>query len=113
ALTTAICFVAQLYMDVNPDRELSNTALAFVIISVPFVFAGMVVCVALTRFPLYTGSLYAADLAGSAARCVLAIPILNHIHAPPAVVLNAAIAALGSLAFAMDGAAHAVGAVYD
>src|SRR4030095_8061597 len=32
ALTTAICFVAQLYMDVNPDRELSNTALAFVII---------------------------------------------------------------------------------
>ena len=57
-------------------------------------------CVALTRFPLRTGSLYAADLAGSAAGCVLTIPILNHIHAPTAVILNASIAALAAAAFA-------------
>src|SRR5256712_92486 len=60
----------------------------------------MVVCLALTRFPLHTGALYAADLAGSAAGCVLTIPVLNHIHAPTAVILNAGIAALAAAAFA-------------
>src|SRR5262249_37112575 len=96
------CFVAQLYIEVNPERQILNTALAFLIIAIPFVFAGMVVCVALTRFPMHTGSLYAADLAGSAAGCVLTIPILNYIHAPTAVLLNAAIAALGAAAFALS-----------
>ena len=101
ALTSAICFVAQLYIKVNPEEEILSTALAFAIIAIPFVFAGMVVCVALTRFPQHTGSLYAADLAGSAVGCVLTIPILNHIHAPTAVLLNAGIAALGAVAFGM------------
>ncbi len=99
ALTSAVCFVIQLYIEVNPEKEIFNTATAFTIIAIPFVFAGMVVCIALTRFPRYTGSLYAADLAGSAAGCVLTIPILNHIDAPTAVLLNAGIAALGALAF--------------
>src|SRR5437016_9850320 len=62
----------------------------------------MVVCVALTRFPAHTGKLYAADLAGSAAGCVLTIPILNYIHAPSAVILNAGIAALAALFFALS-----------
>src|SRR5204863_2068040 len=101
ALASAVCFVAQLYIQVNPEREIVNTAFAFLIIAIPFVFAGMVVCVALTRFPAHTGSLYAADLAGSAAGCVLTIPILNHIHAPTAVILNAAIAAVAAAAFAV------------
>src|SRR5262249_15415101 len=55
AVTTAICFAAELYIPVDPDGSLRLAALAFTIISVPFVFAGIVVCVALTRFPSYTG----------------------------------------------------------
>src|ERR1051326_4835218 len=62
----------------------------------------MVVCIALTRFPAYTAPLYASDLAGSAAGCALTIPILNHIHAPTAVILNAGIAALAAAAFAVS-----------
>src|SRR5204863_9351320 len=103
ALASAVCFVAQLYIQVNPEREIVNTAFAFLIIAIPFVFAGMVVCVALTRFPRHTGSLYAADLAGSAAGCVLTIPILNYIHAPTAVILNAGIAALAAFAWPSNG----------
>src|SRR5438552_18393707 len=102
ALSSAVCFTAQLYIPADPESRLLWTAFAFVLISIPFVFAGMVVCVALTRFPVHTGSLYAADLAGSAAGCVLTIPILNHIHAPTAVILNAAIAALAAVAFALQ-----------
>src|SRR5205085_7645400 len=102
ALSSAICFVAQLYIPVDPETELAWTVLAFTLIAVPFVFAGVAVCVALTRFPAHTGKLYAADLAGSAAGCVLTIPILNYIHAPSAVILNAGIAALAASFFAFS-----------
>jgi hypothetical protein len=100
ALSSAICFAVQLYVPADPESEIMWTALAFTLIAIPFVFGGMVVCVALTRFPAHTGALYAADLAGSAAGCVLTIPILDHIHAPTAVILNAGIAALAAAAFA-------------
>src|SRR5439155_12224657 len=102
ALSSAVCFTAQLYIPADPESRLLWTAFAFVLISIPFVFAGMAVCVALTRFPAHTGSLYAADLAGSALGCVLTIPILNHVHAPTAVILNATIAALAAVAFALQ-----------
>ena len=103
ALTSAICFAAQLYIPVDPEKEIAWTALAFILAAIPFVFGGMVVCVALTRFPRHTGALYAADLAGSAAGCILTIPILNHIHAPTAVILNAGIAALAAFAWPSNG----------
>jgi hypothetical protein len=106
ALSSAVCFTAQLYIPADPESRLAWTALAFVLISIPFVFAGMAVCVALTRFPTHTGSLYAADLAGSAAGCVLTIPILNHVHAPTAVILNATIAALAAVAFSLEIKGH-------
>src|SRR5437899_9000334 len=103
ALTSAVCFGVQLYIPADPESELAWTALAFTLIAIPFVFGGMVVCIALTRFPLHTGALYAADLAGSAAGCILTIPILNHIHAPTAVILNAGIAALAAFAWPSNG----------
>ena len=99
ALTSAVCFAIQLYIPADPETKLGWTILAFTLIAIPFVFGGVVVCVALTRFPAYTGKLYAADLAGSAAGCLLTIPILNTIHAPTAVILNAGIAALAAVAF--------------
>ena len=102
ALTSAICFTAQLYLRADPDAARIRTVFAFSVIAVPFVFGGMVVCVALTRFPAFTGKLYAADLAGSAAGCLLTIPILNSIHGPTAVILNAGIAALAATAFALS-----------
>src|SRR5262249_164548 len=73
SLTSAVCFTIQLYIPADPETRLFWTVIAFTLIAVPFVFAGVVVCVALTAFPAYTGKLYAADLAGSAAGCVLTI----------------------------------------
>jgi len=102
AASTAICFTVALYIPVIPGWELLWMALSFLVISIPFVFAGVAVCAALTRFPGHTGKLYAVDLAGSAAGCLLTIPILNHTHAPTAVILNAAVAAIASTAFAMS-----------
>jgi len=102
AVSTAICFTIQLYIPADPETRLAWTVLAFTLIAIPFVFGGVVVCIALTRFPSFTGKLYAADLAGSAVGCLLTIPILNTIHAPTAVILNAGIAALAAVAFALS-----------
>ena len=101
AMTTIVCFAAQLRIPVDPERSIGLTALAFLLITIPFVLAGVVICIALTRFPAHTGALYAADLAGSAFGCILTIPILNSIHAPSAVILNAGIAMLAVAAFGM------------
>src|SRR5262249_49030150 len=102
ALSSGFFFTARLYLRADPEVAGTPTVLAFSVIAVPFVFGGMVVCVALTRFPAFTGKLYAADLAGSAAGCLLTIPILNTIHAPTAVILNAAIAALAAAVFGLS-----------
>src|SRR4029077_9780277 len=102
ALSSAICFTAQLYIPVDPESELAWTVLAFALIAIPFVFAGVVVCVALTRFPLHTGKLYAADLAGSAGGFFLTIPFLIYMHPPSAVILNAGIAAIAAIFFALS-----------
>src|SRR5205809_6944680 len=63
ALTSAICFAAQLYIPVDPDKELAWTALALILAAIPFVFGGLAVGLALPRLPRHTGGLYAADLA--------------------------------------------------
>jgi hypothetical protein len=101
ALGSAVCFTLQLYIPVDPENETRWTVLAFTLIAIPFLLAGIIVWVALTRFPAQTGRLYAADLAGSAAGCILTIPILDHVHAPSAVILNAGIAALAAFFFAL------------
>ncbi len=107
AIASAGCFALQTYVPADPQTSMLWTAVAFMIISVPFVFAGIVICIALTRFPGHAGALYASDLAGSALACILAIPFLNHVDAPTAVLLNAAIAALAALAFSRAAGAAA------
>jgi len=99
AASSVACFAAELQLRVDPERNLLATALAFTLVAVPFVFAGIVICIALTQFPGCAGRLYAADLAGSAAGCLLAIPFLNNVHAPSAVILNAGLAMLAAAAF--------------
>jgi hypothetical protein len=68
--------------------------------SLPFVFSGICVCLALTRFPARISSLYAADLAGAALGCILVIFMLRATDGPTAVVAVAALGALASLLFA-------------
>lgn len=76
--------------------------LTYVVISIPFVFSGIVVCLALTRFPGRIGKIYAADLGGAALGCVLLIYTLEVTDAPTAVFAVAGLAAAGALFFALD-----------
>ena len=67
------------------------------IISIPFVFSGIVVCLALTRFPDRVNRLYAADLVGAALGCVAARrAALSCSTARALVIAVAALAAVGA-----------------
>ena len=75
-------------------------ALTYAALSVPFIFSGIVVSIALTRFPRQVSALYAADLAGAALGCVIVGPMLQLTDAPTAVLATAAAAAAGAWLFA-------------
>ena len=74
----------------------------YVVVAVPFVFSGIAVTLALTRFPTQVGRLYAADLAGAALGCILIICTLEVTDGPTAVIVVGALAALGAFLFALD-----------
>jgi hypothetical protein len=73
----------------------------YAIISVPFVLSGIVICLALTGFPRAVSRLYAADLAGAAAGCVLLIAVLDLSDGPTAVLWIGLLASVGGAAFAV------------
>src|SRR3972149_5046746 len=76
-----------------------STMVVFLAISSPFVCAGIVVCLCLTRFPKKIGLLYAADLMGAAAGAFMVFPVLNAMDAPTAIFLVGVVGALGALLF--------------
>ncbi len=79
---------------------LYSMALTYIDVSIPFVFSGICVCLALTRFPERTNALYAFDLAGAATGCLVVVLVLGAFDGPSAVFLTAGLASLGSACFA-------------
>ena len=66
------------------------------IVSVPLVFSGTAVCLALTRYGRPFGSTYAVDLAGAAAGCLGALGLLTLLDAPSALLVVAAVVFLAA-----------------
>lgn len=75
--------------------------LTYVVISLPFLFSGVAVCLALTKFPRQVSKLYAVDLAGAALGCILLIYALTITDGPTAVILVAFLASLGAVLLAL------------
>lgn len=71
-----------------------------VLMSVPFFLSGVAVTVALTRMHAPIGRLYAWDLAGAAAGCLLVIPLLVRTNLTSAMFAAGAAAALAAWSFA-------------
>jgi MFS family permease len=86
----------------NWHEALASISLTYVIISVPFIFSGIAVCLALTKFPTKVGGLYAADLAGAGMGCLLLIPLLGFADGPSAVLAVASLAACAGAFFASE-----------
>ncbi|HER34634.1 MAG TPA: hypothetical protein ENO19_04135, partial [Halothiobacillaceae bacterium] len=76
--------------------------LSYIVIAVPFVFSGIVVSIALTKFPKYVSRLYAADLIGAATGCVVLVYTLELVaDGPTAVLVVAALGAASAYAFTL------------
>ena len=106
AVTVVLSFLIQLRIPFVFEKSLSgffSIAAIYTIIAVPFVFSGICVCIALTKFPGQISKLYAVDLAGAALGCFLLIIALNITDGPTAVIIVAALAALGTFFFALEG----------
>ena len=76
AVTALVAFLIYLRIPFIGDGSLRGTgllALSYVVISVPFVFSGIVVSIALTKFPKHVSKLYGADLLGAALGCIALI----------------------------------------
>jgi spermidine synthase len=69
-------------------------------IAVPFFFAGIVVCLSLTKASAPIGQVYFADLMGAAAGCFGSLILLNLIDAPSAVMAISAMVFLSASAYA-------------
>src|ERR1017187_1287179 len=68
-----------------------NFILFSAIISVPFYFSGIAVCLSLTRMPFKMGRIYFADLTGAAAGCIGSVVLLGLIDAPSAIFMISAL----------------------
>lgn len=77
-----------------------SLALMYVIISIPFVFSGICVSLALTRFPRRVSRLYAADLAGAACGCLFVIYTLRLTDGPGAVIVASVLGCVSAACFA-------------
>lgn len=109
ALSMAAAIVVQLsvpfVVELNAAAMLS-VLFTCIVISVPFVFSGIVVCLALTRFPDKVNRLYAADLVGAGLGCVALVAAFQFVDGPSMVIIIAAIAALAAVLFAVDAGEH-------
>ena len=83
--------------------ELYAIAFRYVVIAVPFVVSGVVICLMLTGFPRRVSRLYAADLAGAALGCILLVAVIGWSDGPTAVLWVAFLASVGGVALALDG----------
>jgi hypothetical protein len=95
-------FLSHLVIPFAPQPSvlgLYSVALTYVLISVPFVFSGIAVSLALSRFPRHVSRLYAADLVGAALACLVFVYALRLTDAPTLVVATAALAGVASLCF--------------
>jgi hypothetical protein len=78
-------------------------AYALLLLSVPYVFAGMAVSLALTRSPFRIGLVYGVDLIGAASGCLVVLVLLNTVDTPSAMFAIAAIAAAAAFCFSRAG----------
>ncbi len=106
-ITVILTFITHLkleYKSLGEPKTANPFSLAgtYVLISIPFIFSGISVCLALTRFTRQVSRLYAADLAGAALGCILFVAALRLTDGPTAVLIVAALAILAAVCSAID-----------
>ena len=103
SVTIVISFLIHINLPMgNSETTLISLLFTYVLISIPFVFAGINTCLMLTKFPGEIGRLYAADLSGAALGCIAFILVLRITDGPTAIFVVALIASLAALFYAIS-----------
>jgi hypothetical protein len=104
-LSVVLCLTFQFVVPFPSNPFVAALWIAVVgypLFSIPFYFSGICVCIALTKFPGHTSSLYAADLVGAASGCILVIGVLDVSDASTALIVVALLACIAGTLFAID-----------
>lgn len=114
ALSTivALAFLVRLRVGLNySPRNLFLMLTIYGLAALPFFTGGTVLSVAIARLSGRVNVVYAADLAGAAAGCLLLLPLLNRLGAPGVVLAASIIAAVAACLFAPPPSRRRIGAV--
>jgi predicted membrane-bound spermidine synthase len=98
-------FLTQLSIPFNPEWTVLgvySVGLTYLVISVPFIFSGICVCLALTKFSRQVSKLYAADLVGAALGTIALLRLLDVVDGPSAVIAIASLCCVAAVLFAYD-----------
>ena len=83
----------------SPENALKLVAI-YLLAALPFFTGGAVISLAFARLTERINTLYAADLLGAAAGCLVLVPLLNLLGAPAVVISAAALAGAAAILFA-------------
>jgi hypothetical protein len=84
-------------------RGMASMLVTFASLSIAFVYSGICICLALTRFPRQVSRMYAVDLAGAASGCVFLLLVFKITDGLSAVFVAALLAAVASILFSSQG----------
>jgi hypothetical protein len=83
----------------------------YALAALPFFTGGLVVTLAISRLSSQINAVYAADLLGAAAGCLILIPLLDRLGAPGVVLSAAALSIAAALLFAPAASRRAIAAI--
>src|SRR5476649_1097052 len=83
----------------------------YALAALPFFAGGLVVTLAISRMSAQVNAVYAADLLGAAAGCLILIPLLDRLGAPGVVLAAAALSIAAAVLFAAHANRRRVAAV--
>jgi hypothetical protein len=107
SLVFSACTIVALFvlvrLRVGLNYSAGNLALMltiYLLAAVPFFTGGLVITLAISRMSARVNAVYAADLLGAAAGCLVLLPLLNQLGAPGVVLGASALAVAAAILFA-------------
>src|SRR6185436_2270660 len=101
----ALFFLVRLRIGLTYSRQnLILMLTIYALAALPFFTGGLVVTLAITRMASRVNAVYASDLLGAAAGCLVLIPLLDRVGAPGVVLTAAALALAAAVLFAPSAA---------
>jgi len=114
ALFTLVALFALVRLRIGLVYSRQNLILmltTYALAALPFFTGGLVLTLAISRMSTRINAVYASDLLGAAAGCLVLIPLLDRVGAPGVVLTAAALALTASVLFAAPASRFRYGAV--